>query len=330
MEQITISKKMYGLKRISPNKLSFFYDSIEQNMESKDSQILDSIPYFQTGLNIKEIAKITDIDSSKLVKVANLIKKEKWNIEEDVNAKQHLTGEEFYNIFRNKLDDWLIEAFDKSNYWNVMLEGKGSKELFIGYLFELFHYTKNANRHMPLIVAMCPPEWKEIKQLLAKHYFEEWDHYDFFAKALNALGIEDEDIEHSDPLPATLEMSNFMRQAARKSPLCYSICSAILEGTTENSKNYGEFFSVISEKYDLPAESIQPIFDHLALDLEYDHKSLFLEICQYVPSISVEEAEEILNYGFQMVDHIYLWSEQILNKYENFTKSRKKFNFDFH
>ena len=38
------------------------------------------------------------------------------------------------------------------------MSGKGSARLFTGWLIELYHYTKNANRHMPLSCAFAPRE----------------------------------------------------------------------------------------------------------------------------------------------------------------------------
>ena len=34
-----------------------------------------------------------------------------------------------------------------------MTSGRGSRALFVGWLIELYHYTRNANRHMPLSCA---------------------------------------------------------------------------------------------------------------------------------------------------------------------------------
>ena len=44
------------------------------------------------------------------------------------------------------------EAFSHP-FWERMMSGKGSARLYSGWLFELYHYTRNANRHMPLSCA---------------------------------------------------------------------------------------------------------------------------------------------------------------------------------
>lgn len=226
-----------------------------------------------------------------------------------------ISGSEFYKeCFSKNIDRWIDRAFSHST-WGEMMNGTASINVFIGWLFELFHYTKNANRHMPLSVAHCTD--KRIKTLLAVHFKEEWNHYHFFRRALEAFGFSREEVENSDPLPMTEQMSNLMREAARKDVLCYAICSALLEGTTIDNESYDNFYEVVREKYNLPKEAIKPIYEHLELDEKYGHADLFLDICKEIPSISVERAEEASKYASLMSENILAWSENIANYYSH-------------
>jgi hypothetical protein len=154
------------------------------------------------------------------------------------DAQKTMTGLEFHAKFSSVLSSWLSEAFEHP-FWERMMSGRGSARLFTGWLIELYHYTKNANRHMPLSCAHAHE--KPIKQLRAKHYAEEWNHYHYFMKSLKALGFTESQIAESVPLPMTLALSNFMRQAARRDILAYSICSAVLEGTTTDRGTYNPY-----------------------------------------------------------------------------------------
>jgi pyrroloquinoline quinone (PQQ) biosynthesis protein C len=316
-------KKMYGL-RMEGSTVNFFRRGVEHAVELPRIALARALPYLQTRVPLDNLQAVTGVTSADLIMLKSCFEEE--GLVAQPETADAVSGKDFYANFRAALSDWMQEAFS-APYWDVMLSGKGSQALYVGYLLELYHYTRNANRHMPMIVANCPPEWKEIKRLLAVHYFEEWNHYDFFADALVAMGVPKADVETSDQLPSTLEMSNFMRQAARTSPLCYAICSAILEGTTEDSGSYGEYFRKIAPLYDIPDDAIQPLFDHLAMDIEYNHKSLFEDICLYMQDIPRAEAERAMSFGQQMVDHIYLWTEQIHRHYgrENAVTVRRKF-----
>jgi len=182
-------------------------------------------------------------------------------------------------------------------------------------MIELYHYTRNANRHMPLSCAYARA--KPLKLLRAKHYSEEWNHYHYFMKSLKALGYADFAVSDSVPLPMTLALSNFMRQAAREDVLCYSICSAVLEGTTTDRGTYNPYYDRCAELYQIPKEAIRPIYQHLDLDVQYQHSDLFLEICKAVPSVTAERASRVLGYGHQLAEHIWLWTDDIEKYYGN-------------
>jgi pyrroloquinoline quinone (PQQ) biosynthesis protein C len=225
-----------------------------------------------------------------------------------------VTGLELHKAFNEVLPSWLAEAFSHP-FWDRMTSGRGSKRLFTGWLIELYHYTKNANRHMPLSCAHTRE--KPLKLLRAKHYAEEWNHYHYFTKALKALGVPDSDVTTSVPLPMSLALSNFMRQAAREDILAYSICSAVLEGTTTDRQTYNPYYEKCAEHYQLPREAIRPIYAHLDLDVQYQHSDLFHEICSKVDTIPAARAGRVLDYGHQLAEHIWLWTDDIEKYYGN-------------
>ena len=241
----------------------------------------------------------------------------------DVPAE--LSGEAFHKAFMELLPSWLSEAFSHP-FWEKMMSGRGSKRLYTGWLIELYHYTRNANRHMPLSCAHTRE--KAIKGLRAKHYAEEWNHYHYFIKSLSALGYPQAAIAESVPLPMTLALSNFMRQAAREDILAYSICSAVLEGTTTDRSSFNPYYETCAKLYDVPHEAIKPIYAHLDLDVKYQHSDLFHEILNLVPSISSERASLVLDYGHQLVEHIWLWTENIDTFYSNPNNALPRRPFD--
>jgi pyrroloquinoline quinone (PQQ) biosynthesis protein C len=224
-----------------------------------------------------------------------------------------MSGLEFHAKFNSVLGSWLSEAFEHP-FWERMMSGKGSARLFTGWLIELYHYTKNANRHMPLSCARAPE--KAIKQLRAKHYAEEWNHYHYFMKSLKALSFTEKQIAESVPLPMTLALSNFMRQAARRDILAYSICSAVLEGTTTDRGQYNPYYQRSADLYGIPKEAIAPIFAHLDLDVQYQHSDLFRDILEKVPEMSADRVSLVLDYGHQLVEHIWLWTDNIEKYYQ--------------
>jgi pyrroloquinoline quinone (PQQ) biosynthesis protein C len=236
-----------------------------------------------------------------------------------------MTGLELHREFESLLGSWFSEAFSHP-FWERMMGGRGSSRLFTGWLIELYHFTKNANRHMPLSCAHARE--RILRQLRAKHYAEEWNHYHYFMKSLRALGYSEPEIAGSVPLPMTLALSNFMRQAAREDILAYSICSAVLEGTTADRRAYGLYYEKAATLYGVPREAIAPIYAHLALDQEYQHSDLFQEVLRHVPEMPPERASRVLSYGRQLVEHIWLWTDNVEKYYQENSNRLPRRPFD--
>jgi pyrroloquinoline quinone (PQQ) biosynthesis protein C len=261
---------------------------------------------------VAELSRDLGMDEAKVPKFIQTLEKSGLLYKVD-GAPKSMTGVEFHERFSSVLGSWLSEAFSHP-FWERMMSGKGSARLFTGWLIELYHYTKNANRHMPLSCAHAHE--KAIKQLRAKHYAEEWNHYHYFMKSLKALGFTEPQIAESVPLPMTLALSNFMRQAARQDILAYSICSAVLEGTTTDRSTYNPYYEKAGELYGIPKTAIAPIYAHLDLDVQYQHSDLFREILETVPVMSAERVTTVLDYGHQLVEHIWLWTDNIEKYYQ--------------
>lgn len=270
--------------------------------------------WLPTTQKVGELVKSVGMDEPRLTRFASALADTGLLYRRD-DIPATITGKQFYtDYFAPTLEAWLDEAFSHP-FWEKMMSGGGSARLYTGWTFELYHYTKNCNRHMPLCGVNTRD--KGIKLLHAKHYAEEWNHYHYFAQALRALGHTDQEIESSIPLAMTMALSNFMRQAAREDSIAYSICSAILEGTTVNSKTYNPYHDKIVELYGVPKEAVQPIYDHLALDQQYQHKDLFQEVLDTLPEVTAKRAGVALDYGHQLVEHIWMWTDSIDRYYSD-------------
>jgi len=119
-----------------------------------------------------------------------------------------------------------------------------------------------------------------------------------------------------------------MRQAAREDVHAYSICSAVLEGTTTDRGTYNPYYQRCAELYGIPHEAIRPIYAHLDLDVQYQHSDLFLDILREVDLIPAPRAARILDYGHQLVEHIWLWTENIERYYDRDTNPMPRRPFD--
>jgi len=318
------TKRIYDTKRLPGRTEIRLSDRVVELGDQEFAWYQKVVEWLPSVRGVAELSQDLGLGESKVPRFLEALEKTGLLYRIDPGAHT-LTGLEFHAKFSSVLESWLSEAFSHP-FWERMMTGKGSARLFTGWLIELYHYTKNANRHMPLSCAYGRE--KAIKQLRAKHYAEEWNHYHYFMKSLKALDFKEADIAASVPLPMTLALSNFMRQAAREDILAYSICSAVLEGTTTNRGAYSPYYEKSAELYGVPRAAIAPIYAHLDLDVQYQHSDLFKEILETVPTLSPERAARTLDYGHQLVEHIWLWTDNIEKYYEADTSPVPRLPFD--
>jgi len=306
------AKRVYEVTSSGPGKGLRLNDRIVELGEKEFGWYEKVTAWLPSVRGLADLSRELEMDESKVPKFIEALEKSGL-LYRTADMPATMTGLEFHAKFNAVLKSWLSEAFAHP-FWERMMSGKGSARLFTGWLIELYHYTKNANRHMPLSCAHAHE--KPIKQLRAKHYAEEWNHYHYFMKSLKALGFAEPDIASSVPLPMTLALSNFMRQAAREDILAYSICSAVLEGTTTDRQTYNPYYEKAGELYGIPKDAIAPIYQHLDLDVQYQHSDLFHEIMEQVPVLSAARASKVLDYDHQLVEHVWLWTDNIEKYYQ--------------
>jgi pyrroloquinoline quinone (PQQ) biosynthesis protein C len=312
IQQTYRARRVYETKRSNGTATLRLNDRVVELGEREFGWYTKVADWLPTILGTAALSQDLGMDEAKLPRFLDALAKSGLLYRLD-DMPATMTGVEFHARFSSVLSSWLSEAFAHP-FWERMMSGKGSARLFTGWLIELYHYTKNANRHMPLSCARSHE--KPIKQLRAKHYAEEWNHYHYFMKSLKALGFTEPQIADSVPLPMTLALSNFMRQAAREDILAYSICSAVLEGTTTDRGTYNPYYEKSAQLYGVPQEAVAPIYQHLDLDVQYQHSDLFHEILEKVPRMSAERASLVLDYGHQLVEHIWLWTDNIEKYYQ--------------
>jgi len=199
--------------------------------------------------------------------------------------------------------------------WANLNAGTASRPIFMGWLIENYHFIEGVNDRLALAVASCREPG--IRPFFAQHYVEEWDHYEFFLKALEDLGVPREAARASRPLPGTLAVLNHARRCARRDSLEYAACSGFLESTNEDRRVSVGFFEQLGLHYakERP-KAIRPLIEHLRLDERYQHNTVVEDICSQVERIPVERASAAIGAGLLFVETLETWSTDILRSYD--------------
>ena len=122
-----------------------------------------------------------------------------------------------------------------------------------------------------------------------------------------------EAILESRPLAGTLAVLHFMRDAARKDPLCYAACSAFLESTGEDRHSAGDFFERLAANYE--PKAVQFMAQHAQMDERYEHVGFLEKICREMNDIDMARADRAVRYLSGFVETLELWSTVVERHY---------------
>jgi pyrroloquinoline quinone (PQQ) biosynthesis protein C len=175
------------------------------------------------------------------------------------------------------------------------------------------HYTGSVTRHMTRAAAHaedCAEGWT-----LLTHNSQEWDHYALFRSAAASVGLSEAALTSSRPLPGTLAITHLMRRIARRHPLVYNACEAMLEATAERPERVVEFFETVRDRYDYPRAFIDPLIEHLHVDEEFEHIDIFDGLVADLTTVSFDLMSEIMTSCQELADTMYAWHAQVAHHY---------------
>ncbi|XXX74470.1 iron-containing redox enzyme family protein [Sorangium sp. So ce134] len=238
----------------------------------------------------------------------------------DAQAPKPLSGAQFAKICRDLIPGWKSRLFGHP-MWRALSSGDASRALFEGWLLENFHFIEGVTLRLSAAVAHCGDP--ALRKHFIKHFAEEYDHCEFFRRALAACGISDEEIAASPPLAATQAVLSWARDAARKDPLCYAACSAFLESTGADRESAKEFFERMARSYE--PRAVKLMAQHAQLDEKYGHAGFLEKICEELGDIEAARAERAIQCLWGFVETLELWSTCIQRYHASATAVRPAF-----
>ncbi|PYC17752.1 hypothetical protein [Pseudomonas mosselii] len=225
-----------------------------------------------------------------------------------------LSPSAFSNLCRRLYAHWKSRLFAHP-LWTGLADGSLPRPVFIGWVIESWFFIENVMDRLPMAVAHT--EDRAIRSIFAQHFSEEWDHYGFFERSLDALGVGHELRAQLQPLPSTRAIQNLMRAAARRDCLRYAACSGFLESTGRDRDAARQFFDRVAAFYDREqGQAVKPMLDHVSLDEDYGHGDFVEKVATRIGAISRARALAALREGYALVETLEMWSEDIFRFYQ--------------
>jgi pyrroloquinoline quinone (PQQ) biosynthesis protein C len=229
-----------------------------------------------------------------------------------------LTGLEFYALHRERSLYWLQEVY-RHPLWEKIVTGKASRAQVLGFGFEKYHYIEAAFEHMGIAAANSSPE---MMPHLARHFIEEYTHGDIYRKGLRSL-FPDDVILHSQPLPSTRALVNYLNESADRSSFAYYSGNEVLQmtentGDSDAGRAVDEFYDAMRKHYPYTDKLIDSFIAHTKADQNLGHADAFLLMCKSVPPLTRREVNDALNVARNMAEHLLLFMDGIETFYGRF------------
>jgi pyrroloquinoline quinone (PQQ) biosynthesis protein C len=229
-----------------------------------------------------------------------------------------MTGMQFYDIHRRHCTEWLEPVYTHP-LWEKIVNGTATRAQVIGFAFEKYHYIEAAFEHMGIAAANATPE---MMPHLARHFIEEYTHGDIYRKGLRSL-FPDEIVLHSQPLPSTRALVNYLTESAQRSSFAYYSGNELLQMTenTDDERAGGEvnsFYDAMRTHYPYTEKLIDSFIAHTKADQKLGHADAFDLMCKSVPPLTRREVNDALNVAKNMAEHLVLFMDGIDTFYEHF------------
>jgi pyrroloquinoline quinone (PQQ) biosynthesis protein C len=235
------------------------------------------------------------------------------------SADGTMTGLEFHALHRDYSQHWLADVYAHP-FWERVVTGKASRAQVIGFAFEKYHYIEAAFEHMGIAAANSSPE---MMPHLARHFIEEYTHGDIYRKGLRSL-FPNEVVLHSQPLPSTRALVNYLSESAQRSSFAYYAGNEVLqmtENTGDESAGHAvdDFYAAMRKHYPYTDKLIDSFIAHTRADQKLGHEDAFLLMCKSVPPLTRREVNDALNVAKNMAEHLLLFMDGIDTFYGRFT-----------
>lgn len=136
--------------------------------------------------------------------------------------------------FKDRLDQSLVEGINiikQSKFYTDIMDGKNTKEFYIKYLIDAYHYVLNSSSFTPLAARRMDPKHLKIRKWILEHSAEEMGHELMALKDLEKFKIDRNEVMNSRPsIGVTAWVSFFHYKVAMANPFCAFGVLYFLEG----------------------------------------------------------------------------------------------------
>ncbi|MCF5495888.1 hypothetical protein GIV81_25835 [Pseudomonas syringae] len=196
-----------------------------------------------------------------------------------------MTGDEAILIIEDLQADLLHKTLYANRFWRGMQTPESVPEnVYYGMAIENFNFLYRESWFDSPVLNYVASEKARLK--MNEFYGEEYGHDELIFQALSTLGITQQQIRESVPLPETLALCNALAYWAATDPLFFFTTMGILEGKDIEVDSY---IIAMQASGKIKDEFIAPILAHANINIGAEHGVLTRELFAEIPVVTADQ-----------------------------------------
>lgn len=201
-----------------------------------------------------------------------------------------VSGRQLILLVEDRYNRLSSRTLQVNPFWRAMVERPADvpDTVFHGMCIENYHLLCRESYFDAPVLSF--PGNRRVRALLNAFYTEEIGHDRILLKALESIGLTEEDLAASIPLAATMALCNSLSYWARHDPLFFMTTLGPLEGRDVDVDS----FVRAAEVKGVPEPFVGPIRLHAHINRDSEHGLLTREIFEEVPVVAADDARRVL------------------------------------
>ncbi|QXI48522.1 iron-containing redox enzyme family protein [Pseudomonas anuradhapurensis] len=201
------------------------------------------------------------------------------------SGERYMTGDEAILVIEDLQAELLHKTLYANKFWRALQTPKQVPvNVYYGMAIENFNFLYRESWFDSPVLNYVASEKARLK--MNEFYGEEYGHDELIFKALSTLGITQQQIRASVPLPETLALCNALAYWAATDPLFFFTTMGILEGKDIEVDSY---ILAMQASGKVDKAFIDPILAHANINIGAEHGVLTRELFAEIPVVTADQ-----------------------------------------
>lgn len=280
--------------------------------------------YFDGRHSIAEIGRITGVAPSDIAAIVATF--EEQGLMQERTPLERIPITEYVKRIRDSCVMW-SRQIGYHRLFGMLERGEARKEIFVGLILETYHYVKSAARHISTALAHCNDA--RLEPILSSYHAAEHDHHLLILQSVEQLGICAEWAQSAHPIIGTLSLINMLCEIARRDTLAYLTCTALFEARREDFEQARHSMERICASYGFPVQAVQPLIEHMRMDVQAGHSSLLEEALSHREFITAADAHYAVNCVHDLKHAFDQFHDQVIQYYGDISNYIPRLKVDY-